>query len=58
VKPQKKKKDCENYREISLLNTGYKIYANIIKNELSRYYESILGEEQNGFRKGRSCSDG
>jgi hypothetical protein len=51
-------KDCENYRGTSLLNSGYKIFPNISKNKLSRYYESILGEEQNGFRKGRSYSDG
>jgi hypothetical protein len=41
-----------------VLNSAYKICINIIKNKLSRYYESILGEEQNGFRKGWSCSDG
>jgi hypothetical protein len=41
-----------------LLNSVYKIYTNIIKNKLSRHYESILWEEQNGFRKDRSCSDG
>jgi hypothetical protein len=40
------------------LNSRYKIYVNIIKKKLSRYYESILGKEQNGFRKGWSCSDG
>lgn len=49
---------CDNYRGISLLNTCYKIYSNIIKNKLYKYYEHILGEEQNGFRKGRSCCDG
>ena len=25
---------------------------------MKTYYEKILGEEQNGFRKGRSCCDG
>jgi sorting nexin-29 len=52
------RKDCDNYRVISLLNTGYKMYANIIKNKLNKYYDSITGEKQNGFRKGRSCCDG
>jgi hypothetical protein len=51
-------KKCENYRGISLLNSGYKIYGNIIKNKLYVYYKGKLGEEQNGFRRGRSCSDG
>jgi sorting nexin-29 len=45
-------KKCENYRGISLLNSGYKIYANIIKNKLYEYYKGKLGEEQNGFRRG------
>jgi sorting nexin-29 len=48
---------CENYRGISLLNSGYKIYANIIKNKLYKYYEGKLGEEQNGFQRGQSCAD-
>jgi hypothetical protein len=42
-------KKCENYRGISLLNSGYKIYANIIKNKLYEYYKGKLGEKQNGF---------
>jgi sorting nexin-29 len=52
------RKNCDNYRGISLLNSGYKIYANIIKNKLNKYYDNIIGEEQNGFQKGRSCCDG
>jgi hypothetical protein len=58
--PLRKKGDikkCENYRGNSLLNSGYKIYANIIKNKLYEYYKGKLGEEQNGFQRGRSCSD-
>jgi hypothetical protein len=50
-------KKCENYRGISLFNSGYKIYANIIKNKLYDYYKDKLGEEQNGFRRGRTCCD-
>jgi sorting nexin-29 len=50
-------KKCENYRRISLLNSGYKIYVNIIQNKLYEYYKRKLGEEQNGFRRGRSCSN-
>jgi hypothetical protein len=30
------------------------MYANIIKKKLNKYYDNIIGEEQNGFRKGRS----
>jgi hypothetical protein len=42
-------KNHENYREISLLNTGYKIYTSITKNKLTKFYENLTGEEQNGF---------
>ena len=49
--------DCSNYRGISLLNAGYKIYTKIITNRLKPISESVLSEEQNGFRVGRSCID-
>jgi hypothetical protein len=51
-------KNQENYRGISLLNSGYKIYASIIKSKLTEHYNDKVGEKQNGFRKGRSCCDG
>jgi hypothetical protein len=40
-----------------VLNTGYKICADIIKNKLNKYYDNVIGEEQNGFQKGRSWCD-
>jgi hypothetical protein len=40
-------KNHENYRGISLLDTGYKIYASITKNKLTKFYENLIGEEQN-----------
>jgi hypothetical protein len=43
-----------NYRGISLLNSGYKIYTKILA-RLKTISEAILLEEQNGFRRGRSC---
>jgi hypothetical protein len=48
-------KDCENYRGISLTNAGCKSYK---KNKLENHYQDIIGEEQNEFRKGRTCADG
>jgi hypothetical protein len=39
------RKDCDSYRGFSLLNTDYKIYANIIKIKLNKYYDNIIGEE-------------
>jgi sorting nexin-29 len=52
-----KRNDCSNYRSISLLNSSYKIYAIIITERFKTISEAILLEEQNGFRRGRSCID-
>jgi uncharacterized protein (UPF0128 family) len=51
------KSKCENYREITLLPTAYKLFASIIKNRLNKHLENEMEEEQCGFRKGRSCTD-
>ena len=48
----------DNYRGISLLNTGCKIYSKIIPKRLKVIAEALLLlQEQNGLRKGRSCVD-
>jgi len=47
----------DNYRAIRLLNTGYKIYSKIITKRLTAIAKVLLLEEQNGFRKGRFCTD-
>jgi hypothetical protein len=60
VTPLFKKGDraiCDNYRGISLLCTVYKIYAKIIARRTGRIIEPLISEEQNGFRKDRSCTD-
>jgi 3'-phosphoadenosine 5'-phosphosulfate (PAPS) 3'-phosphatase len=41
-------KDRENYRGVSLLDSGYKVCTSIIKNKSYTYYRNKLGEEQNG----------
>ena len=48
-----------NYRGISLLSCISKAYTSLINERISNYCEqhNILVDEQNGFRKGRSCSD-
>jgi sorting nexin-29 len=51
------RRDCNNYKGISLLNVAYKVCAKIITRRLNIINEYTLSEEQRGFRKGRSCSD-
>jgi hypothetical protein len=48
-----------NYRGISLLSCISKIYSSFINRRLTKYLNdnSILAEEQNGFRADRSCED-
>lgn len=45
---------CSNYRAITLLNTAYKIVANLVNHQLKAHAENIIGDYQNGFRPGRS----
>ena len=55
---KKETNNPDNYRGISLLkNTGYKICSKLIAKRLTVIADILLLEEQNGFRKGRSCMD-
>jgi predicted RNA binding protein with dsRBD fold (UPF0201 family) len=49
------KQNVENYREICLLNTCYKIYSKVLNEKLKAQAEQFLLECQKGFQKGRSC---
>jgi len=51
------KRDCNNYRGISLLPTTYKILSNILLSRLTPYAKEIIGEHQCGFRRNRSTID-
>ena len=53
------KHDPNNYRGITLQSCIAKAFAKVINNRLGNYLEAnnLLHEEQNGFRKGRSCQD-
>ena len=48
-----------NYRGISLLNSSNKLFTTVLNNRLTRYLDDndIIVDEQNGFRKLRSCAD-
>lgn len=49
--------DTGNYRGITLLDAGYKIYGKILNQRLQAIADVVISEEQSGFRKGRSSSD-
>jgi len=51
------RREPQNYRGISVLNTCYKIYSRILNIKLQNYSGVFMTETQNGFRKGRSCTD-
>jgi len=51
------RKQCNNYREISLLNVIYKIFAILLYNQLSKIIEPEIGNYQVGFRPNRSTID-
>ena len=47
------------YRGIALLSIVYKLFTSVINMRLVKFLENndLLREEQNGFRKARSCAD-
>jgi len=51
------KKDCSNYRGISLLSHVGKMYAKILDQRTRTKTEHLLSDAQFGFRKGRGCTD-
>jgi hypothetical protein len=53
------KNRAENYRGITLLNTGYKLYASVLSERMKREIEEkgVLPDSQAGFRRGRGTVD-
>ena len=52
------KGDCENYRPIVLTSHISKIFERVVAEKLMDHLEAeeLLGENQHGFRRGRSCA--
>ena len=48
---------CSNYRGISVLSVGYKIFSSILCERLKPYLLTIIGNYQCGFRPGKSTTD-
>ena len=59
LKPGKDPHEPLNYRGISLLSCMGKVYSALINSRIVKYcdMQSLICEEQNGFRRGRSCTD-
>ena len=60
INPIYKKGDrtlCDNYRGISILNIGYKIFSSILCERLKPFLANIIGNYQCGFRPGKSTTD-
>ena len=51
------RKDCNNYRGISLLSLPGKVYAKCLERRCREIVEPLLEESQCGFRPGRSTTD-
>ena len=51
------RKECKNYRGISLLYVVGKIYAGILVFIIRRVTGGLVDDEQRGFREGKGCED-
>ncbi len=51
------RKECNNYRGISLLSVPGKIYGRILNERMMKITDKIVGDKQGGFWKGRGCVD-
>ena len=49
--------NCSNWRGITLLSLTNKVFSRIILQRITAAVDTLLRQEQAGFRKGRSCID-
>ena len=54
---KKDKREVQNYRPITLLNTDYKVYTKIIANRLREVAPNLIHKDQAGFMPKRSIYD-
>ena len=54
---KKDKKDCQNYRGISLISSISKVMFAIVKKRIQPARERNAREQQAGFSPGRGCAD-
>ncbi len=52
-----KREECNNYRGLSLLSVPGKIYGRILNERMMKITDKSVGDEQEGFQKGRGCVD-
>jgi endonuclease/exonuclease/phosphatase family metal-dependent hydrolase len=50
-------RECGNWRGITLLPLVYKLFFRMLINRIKSAVDSKIGEQQAGFRSGRSCAD-
>src|SRR5215469_17919809 len=51
------KSEYGSYRGISMMSVVGKLYERVVIDRVKNLTESLVGEEQGGFRKGRGCVD-
>ena len=51
------KRECGNYRGVSLLSVPGKVFGRVIMDRVKEATEYLVSEEQCGFRGGRGCID-
>jgi len=51
------KKNCSNFRDISILSARYKILSNILQSRLTPYAEEITGNLRRVIQRNRSSTD-
>jgi len=51
------KRECKNYRGISLLSIPGKVFTKVLQRRMKQYVEEAMAEEQAGFRPGRGTID-